>query len=100
MLSEKGFSADSFVSLLFGIIGSTLVVLSLYKPIVFLVKAKRSSLSHKEEIIRGISIFHMIFGFSFIIGGLCYMKYSNHFILLLFIILPAGITQLLFKTKE
>lgn len=100
ILSEKGLKSDSFVSLLFGTIGSILVILSLYKPVTLLGMAKRPSLPRKKEFIRGISIFHMIFGFSFIIGGLCYIKYSHHFVLLLFILLPMAIIQLLFKRKE
>lgn len=99
--NEKGFKVELFIALLFGAIGSTLVILSIYKPLSLLGFSKLPSNDKKDETISGLQIYHMIYGFSMLIGSVCYLKYSNIYVLLLFLfLLPAAIIRVLFAATK
>ena len=90
IFSEKGFMVQSFIGLIFGIIGAVLVTLAIYKPLSLYGFTKPTFYTKDKNIMKGIATFHVFWGFSFLIGGICYLKYNSIFILLFFLLLPVA----------
>ena len=100
LTSESGFSVVSFVALLFCIMGSIIVMLSLYRPIALFGLVKPPSQIKDESILKSIQFVHIAYGFSFIIGGICYLLYHSIYVLLIFMLLPVVIIQVLNSKRK
>ena len=95
IITERGLGVECFVALLFGVIGAILVIVSLYRPIALFGLAKPPSWIKEKSILKRIQIFYMAWGFSVVIGGIYYLRYSNIYVLLLFMLLPVAVIQAL-----
>ena len=100
LTSERGFNVASFVAILFCLIGSIIVMLSLYRPIALFGLVKPPSQIQDESILKSIQFVHIAYGFSFIIGGTCYLLYHNIYVLLIFMLLPVAIIQVLNSKRK
>ena len=93
IISEKGYKIESFIGLIFGIIGAIMVILAAYKPLSLYGFTEPSFDTKDKNILERITVFYVFWGFSVMIGGICYLTYNSIFILVFFLMVPVAFSQ-------